>query len=812
MQSNFGVFIMKKLIRKGIIVFLAVLLFFGFSPAAGAELVEVDPYGIEYSDTAYNPDVGQNGVYLHVIREYTSGNFRLSALLMDAEGNWLDAHVYWDDENEDVVRFDVAYDPASQRYAVVWETGGTYNVANNKIYIGFLDGAAPQKLEEIAEICPAGCARPSIAAGAEGYAVSYIAGQVVIVDYFERQTDGSVIKSQQAVEIENAASVKEARIIFDKGHGNRFFVAWAAGGVLYGRYLYATGDGGLEDGEDYSFGEFIGDKIEFEKIALASGTTEGVTILWHEKSSDSDTFSVTRAVYGAPVVQIESAWDNIYRSIDLAYDEAHDQFAVLLTGYEINYDFPLVYPYGLYIDWEQPVNQAPDEPWGAIVGHNDVQLVYNSKLGRVDIVSESIDWGPVVWPFGQTFEPPPPPPMYHDPAFSHDGETLIMVAWNEKDYWGESISLDVFRIDEHTYPTNPQKIAELTVAEDGIMSEFVHDVAYGNGLHLAVWQSRDEDGTYWLHGRYFHAQNGLAGSAFEMEVPYRVSGIQVFYEETIGNFVAFYMLYETNDIYGVTVDASGFGPPAVVAGLPTDEDFAELRMAKLGGGRYAAASNGVFESKVLFLPIRVDDVGNIGPDGSLMALREDPGQTWIWVTLAPVEGESRLLVQAYLDWPEREIHLIAVERDQEGNWHFEDERILQTDETYDLDFYAGPLTDGPVLVWLQYVDDETRLVVHDLDRSLTVPVPVQGSFKSVKLVPGKSRLHLWAEEWEGMGTGLFPVAIDFAAELQTFGTGGRIAVDDLVKYVRSLNLQQTGFALENHYGKLLEQIEPIHKP
>src|SRR5690606_2559028 len=247
-------------------------------------------------------------------------------------------------------------------------------------------------------------------------------------------------------------------------------------------------------------------------------------------------------------------------------------------------------------------NQAPDEPWGAIVGHNDVQLVCNSKLGRVDIVSESIDWGPVVWPFGQTFEPPPPPPMYHDPAFSHDGETLIMVAWNEKDYWGESISLDVFRIDEHTYPTNPQKIAELTVAEDGIMSEFVHDVAYGNGLHLAVWQSRDEDGTYWLHGRYFHAQNGLAGSAFEMEVPDWVSGIQVFYEETIGNFVAFYMLYETNDIYGVTVDASGFGPPAVVAELQTDEDFAELRMAKLGGGRYAAASNGVFESKVLFLP------------------------------------------------------------------------------------------------------------------------------------------------------------------------------------------------------------------
>jgi len=161
------------------------------------------------------------------------------------------------------------------------------------------------------------------------------------------------------------------------------------------------------------------------------------------------------------------------------------------------------------------------------------------------------------------------------------------------------------------------------------------------------------------------------------------------------------------------------------------------------------------------------------------------------------------------------------------DWQFEVLPAVQVparNDLLDFDVYAGPLLDDgePVIAWLWKtangdlmcsIQSPRRMSQHSFGLTFAVG---EGA---VKFVHGKNRLNLFVQatsssfQQSGM-VHLRTLALDFAGELREFkgGSGERVTIADLVKYVRSLNGNLYGEALMNGLHKLVGHIGAIHSP
>lgn len=829
---------MRRLAKCGTLLLLAGALFFGIVPVAGA--ADIHWPEVKKSVFVHIPDDGENGAYLAAA---VVGDNQLVGQRVDAYGQPLDSAKTWlqlDGEEQWISDLAVAYDAANNRFFVVWETNALSG--DRSLAYGFVNGGNADQLYGQQPLCT-DCRAPAVAVGPEGIAVVYLKGSFdeMYVQYVP--FSGAMAEPAKISGVDRWVAGETIRIV-SVGEG-RFFVAYAfsSGYELMGKYLHLTqhpdGDPELvEEQEDYLFAK---DDLPF---ALAAANGEAVILLHKQRDYNQNVehLSITRAVYGADPLDIQIASGGYREFTSLSLAPLSDDRYVILMGRNFYSDQEWMETTDVYGFVVQGGSGSFTEPeWMALMPNRSrAELVYHPGLELHNPAQLAIalhldlPYGsaPVLMPYGEVYTMPDPVPALMNPKLSYDPSrgVYVMLAMTRGEI-GDA-SLHFYRMHEGQPAGGDGRLGSV---EQDLYGDMAYDVAYGSGKHLAVWMLDGQT----LYGRFIQSDDTeLAGQPFEilLEEDGDIRELHLLHHEKSNRFILFY-LHESYDgqattyrLNARTIDGNGTASAASLLWQAASGYPERFHVVALDDARMAAAwlEDGY---KLSIQALLVDEGGQVAPHGPAQFTElPESGQIYSFRVSRGGSGPELMVGwHAYSYQQQGDSIRWLIASLQEETWHFSESSSvsvpLESDEMLqDFALHAGGFLAGdPVLAWLK-MDGRGRatLSVYYPHRLVRHDIPIQPDMPAnageVRLVPGNNRINLYASMYfmdvmpADAWTGLLAIAIDFAAELEEMGTGERITIEDVVKYINKLEteaaLDPLRYALLMNIERLLDMIEP----
>jgi hypothetical protein len=816
---------MNNRTRKTVLLLMAGLLLFLLVPTAGAQGAGTEDWRYEtHHATVYNPDKDEYfQVFVHQPVPQQFAN--LQSRRFDRHGIPFGYDVTHSNAGGMIDRILTAYDSANGRYLVVWQSG------NSMIDFGYVNADDPGHFVSAGfqTVCLA-CSQPSLAVdpGTGRFAVSYFdqSGNRLAVSYFLPSGDAYERHELTVTDLDEGGQVLDTAI----GHvsGNRYFIAWNQAYELiagiFGTFVEFAPEEesyALIQDEAVSFGYGM---YRPGNLALDAGATDAVVFWQSGQDDERDTYTVAKAVYGSvepfslaiDFHRMDDVYDG-FSTFDITRTTLGDYAVLLGRKFGMNNEaYTDLYGFRVFSELD---GFTPPDLLAESMEYGGFHQVYNANEGTVYYFYHS-RFGTRLLPFGVPYMHPP---AFVQPKLSLDPATgnYLMLSRNEDN------------VNVHLFGRKPDAVELRRIGTLNGDGEFVYDydAAYADDAYLAVWLSVDDGQQTHLSGRYFAAGQPEEGSPdFSVETETSTQHVQLLHDDLSGQFIVFHTIFvQGGDVlHARTIDGNAVGAPIPLFDLGFG--YADLNIVKLEDGLLAAVwLDGEGRASVRTLQIVTDDNGEfdtIEPYGPLQSQLLSDNSDIQTLRVAPFGTGSQLIIAGYSPSHDA-IALWSAALDGE-QWYVDhlsdvDADMEAMEGTYlDFDVYAGEYTDHePVVAWLwRGADDAMKYTIHYTERENTLLIwldsPYVAHYGTLRLLPGKNMLNLFAEghmEWPtaDVGTGFFTLAMDFESELRAFTRGEPIAITDIVKYSRQLDVNLFGYALDQAGGLagLLERIDPV---